>query len=72
MFGTRAMVNEYAFGLYDLEHAIKLVLQLCVDQETSDNGTITRLSNSVVEVSLNIDWIEYPYLHSASSKLNMR
>ena len=50
-FGTRAMVKEYPFGVYDLEHAINLCAQLCIDQEISNEKTITELCLSVIDVS---------------------
>ena len=51
-FGARAMVKEYPFGVYDLEHAISLCIQLCVDQEISDSTTIMKLCFSVIDVSI--------------------
>lgn len=51
-FGTRAMVKEYPFGLYDLEHAINLCIQLCVDKEINDSKTITKLCFAIIDVSI--------------------
>lgn len=45
------MIKEYPFDVYDLEHSIKLVLQLSVNQSVNDAATITKLSYSVIEVS---------------------
>ena len=45
------MVKEYPFGVYDLEHAINLCAQLCIDQEISNEKTITELCLSVIDVS---------------------
>ena len=47
------MVKEYPFGIYDLEHAIKVVLQLCTSQDIEDPAMIKKLSYSVIEVSVN-------------------
>ncbi len=50
--GTRAMVKEYPFGVHDLEYAINLCIQLCVDQEINDSKTITKLCFSIIDVSI--------------------
>lgn len=51
-FGTRAMVKEYEFGLYDLEQAIQLFIQLCDDENIESPAIITRHCCSVAHVSL--------------------
>jgi hypothetical protein len=51
-FGTRAMVKEYPFGVYDLEHAINLCIRLCVDEEINDSKTITKLCFAIIDVSI--------------------
>lgn len=51
-FGARAMVKEYPFGVYDLEHAINLCAHLCIDQEINNEKTITELCLSVIDVSI--------------------